>query len=84
VRYGAGVRAGQAMALAAKAWAMLAGRSHVSFADIRRAAAPAMRHRLVLNFEGEAEGIRPDTIIEQTLEHVPQLPENVGRLTSDV
>jgi len=84
VRYGAGVRAGQAIAIAAKAWAMLAGRSHVDFDDIRRAAPPAMRHRLVLNFEGEAEGIRPDRIVEETLAHVPQVPENVGRLTSDV
>ncbi|MHC4939873.1 MAG: AAA family ATPase [Planctomycetota bacterium] len=80
VRYGAGVRAGQAIALAAKAWAMLDGRTHVSFADIRRAAAPAMRHRLVLNFEGEAEGVAADRIIEETLAHVPEVPEEVSRL----
>ena len=82
VRYGAGVRAGQAMALAAKAWALIAGRSHVSFAEIRRAAFPALRHRLVLNFEGEAEGVRTDRVVEETLAHVPEVPEIVTRLAS--
>jgi len=82
VRYGAGVRAGQSIALAAKAWALLAGRSHVGFADIRRAAAPALRHRLVLNFEGEAEGIRPDRIVEETLAHVPEVPDEVTRVAA--
>jgi len=82
VRYGAGVRAGQATALAAKAWALLDGRTHVSFADIRRAALPAMRHRLVLNFEGEAEGVSPDRIVEETLAHVPEVPEEVSRVAA--
>ena len=80
VRYGTGVRAGQAIALAAKACALLDGRSHVSFADIRRAAPPAMRHRLVLNFEGEAEGVHADRIVQETLAHVPEVPDEVSRL----
>jgi len=80
VRYGAGVRAAQALALGAKASALFSGRSHVSLEDIRAVARPAMRHRLVLGFEGEAEGIDPDAIVDRTLEEVPELPRPLGRI----
>jgi len=80
VRYGAGVRAAQSVVLAAKAWALLAGRTHVAFADLRRAFLPALRHRVVLNFEGEAAGVAADTVLVQVLDAVPQLPEDVARL----
>jgi len=64
LRYGASPRAAQAITLAAKVRALLDGRFHVSFQDAKDVAIPAMRHRLILNFEGEAEGFfirRPDT-----------------------
>jgi MoxR-like ATPase len=80
IRYGAGVRAAQSLVLAAKAWALLAGRTHVAFADLRRAFLPALRHRVVLNFEGEAAGVATDDVLVQVLDHVPQLPEDVARL----
>ena len=56
VRYGASPRAAQAIVLAGKVYALLDGRYNVSFDDIRRAVKPAMRHRILLNFEAEAQG----------------------------
>ncbi|HEX9103385.1 MAG TPA: MoxR family ATPase [Polyangia bacterium] len=67
VRYGASPRGAQAMLLAAKIKALLDGRFAVSTDDIRYVAKPALRHRLILNFEGEAEGVDPDTIIDSIL-----------------
>ena len=67
VRYGASPRGAQAVLLAAKIKALLDGRFAVSTDDIRYVARPALRHRLILNFEGEAEGIDPDTIIDSIL-----------------
>jgi len=72
VRYGASPRAAQAILLAAKVAALRDGRANVAFADIEPAAAPAMRHRLILNFEGQAEGAEPDEIIRDVLAAVPQ------------
>ena len=72
IRYGASPRAAQSIILAAKIGALRQGRCNVAFADIRRAALPALRHRLILNFEGEAEGVRSDTLIEQVLQAVPE------------
>ena len=72
IRYGASPRAAQSIILAAKIGALRQSRYNVAFADIRRAALPALRHRLILNFEGEAEGVRSDTLIEQVLEAVPE------------
>ena len=80
VRYGAGVRAAQTLVLAAKVGALMAGRSNVSFDDIEKAAKPGLRHRLVLNFEGEAEGIAPDSIVDAVLRQVPRVPEEASRL----
>ena len=67
VRYGASPRGVQAVILAAKIHALLDGRYHVSRADINRAALPALRHRLILNFEGEAEGATSDQVLEEIL-----------------
>ena len=67
MRYGASPRGLQAVILAAKIRALLEGRYAVSIDDIRHVAAPALRHRMIMNFEGEAEGIRTDAIIEEVL-----------------
>jgi MoxR-like ATPase len=80
LRYGAGVRGGQALVLAAKVNALADGRAHVAFEDLRAAARPALRHRLILNFEGEAEGIPADRIIDQVLDEVPEVPSEVTDL----
>jgi len=72
LRYGAGPRAAQAMVLGGKVLALVGGRYNVAFDDLRRMSRPALRHRIILNFEGEAEGIGPDTIIDDVLEHVPE------------
>ncbi|MGN6506343.1 MAG: AAA family ATPase [Tepidisphaeraceae bacterium] len=78
LRVGVSPRAAQAITLAAKVRALLDGRYHVSFQDIKDVLKPAMRHRVVLNFEGEAEGISPDTIIQQIVDSVPtQVPDAV-------
>ncbi len=71
VRYGGSPRAAQTLILAGKVAALLDERYNVSFEDIRRAVLPAMRHRLILNFEGEAEGIITDEVLEQILSEVP-------------
>ncbi|MBI1853812.1 MAG: MoxR family ATPase [Planctomycetes bacterium] len=71
VRFGASPRGGRALILAAQAFALEDGRVHASRDDIRRAALPALRHRLVLTFEGEAEGISSDAIVRGILEAVP-------------
>jgi MoxR-like ATPase len=67
VRYGASPRGAQALILAAKIHALLDERYHVSRADIERAAAAALRHRIILNFEGEAEGTTTDDVIAEAL-----------------
>jgi len=73
VRFGASPRSAQAMVLAGKIHALLDGRIHVSFGDVRRAVMPALRHRIILNFEAEAEGVEADGVIEEILEHVKDL-----------
>ncbi|CAN5277923.1 MoxR family ATPase [soil metagenome] len=70
VRWGAGPRAGQALILGAKAHALLAGRFHTTPADVRRVAAPVLRHRVLINFSGEAEGVSPDAIVAELLDSV--------------
>ena len=67
VRYGASPRGGQALLLLAKARALLAGRLHVAEEDVAAVAAPALRHRLILSFEGEASGVHPDELVGQAL-----------------
>lgn len=67
VRYGVSPRGGQALMLGAKVTALLAGRYNVSFEDIQAVAMAALRHRLLLNFDGLAEGISPDVVIGELL-----------------
>jgi MoxR-like ATPase len=67
VRWGAGPRAGQSLLLAAKARAVLAARPAVSFDDIRSVAPPVLRHRLLMNFQAEAESIDAEIIVERLL-----------------
>ena len=71
VRYGASPRAAQALVLAGKIHAITRGNAFVSVDDIRAVAMPALRHRLLLNFEGEAEQIDADTIVAELLASVP-------------
>src|SRR3989304_6067104 len=73
VRYGASPRGAQALLLAAKGRALLAERANVSFEDLRAVSLPALRHRVILNFEGEAEGADPDDIVRNALEETPEL-----------
>ncbi len=65
VRYGASPRGAQALILAGKIFALLDNRFHVSRSDIEKAALPALRHRVILNFEGEAEGCTTDEIVKE-------------------
>ena len=67
VRYGASPRAAQALVLAAKIQALNRGQAFVSADDIRAVALPALRHRLLLNFEGEADEVSTDTIVKELL-----------------
>lgn len=67
VRWGAGPRAGQALVLAAKARALLAGRLHVAPEDLRRVAAPVLRHRILVNFQAQAEGVDADVVVARLL-----------------
>jgi len=71
VKWGAGLRASQALILAGKARALMHGRHHVSIRDIQALASPILRHRVIPNFYAEAEGVTPDRIIQQLLETVP-------------
>jgi MoxR-like ATPase len=70
VRYGASPRAAQAMILAAKAVALLANRYHVATDDVRRVAAPALNHRLILNFHGEMDGVSTTSVIRDVLQAI--------------
>jgi len=70
VRYGASPRGMQAMILAGKIIALMDGRYNVAYDDIRQAAHPALRHRLILNFEAQAEGMRTDAVISDLLDHI--------------
>jgi MoxR-like ATPase len=69
-RYGSSPRGAQSILTAAKVHALLAGRFNVAKEDIQKAAKPALRHRLLLNFEAEADGITPDTFLDQVIETV--------------
>jgi MoxR-like ATPase len=70
VRYGASARGALALALAGKVLALADGRPQVAREDVRHIAHPALRHRVVLNFEGEAEGVTVDRILDEVLAHV--------------
>jgi MoxR-like ATPase len=68
IRYGASPRGAQALVLGAKVRALTEGRFNVSVDDLRALAAPALRHRIILNFEGEAEGVDTDVLIAQIVQ----------------
>ncbi len=72
LRWGSSPRGAQTIALAAKLRALLEGRYNVSFEDIRRVFLPALRHRVLLNFEAQAENIASDTVLLRVLEAVPE------------
>jgi len=77
LRFGSSPRGAQTLILAGKVRALAQGRFNVSFEDIQAAALPAMRHRLIPNFEAEAEGITTDHIIAQILKDVPKTADGV-------
>jgi MoxR-like ATPase len=70
VSWGAGLRAAQTLVLGSKARALLNGRAHVSMDDIRALAHPALRHRVLLSYKAEAEGVTIEGVIDQLLESV--------------
>jgi MoxR-like ATPase len=72
VAWGAGPRASQYLILAGKARALLKGRYHVSTEDIRQVALPVLRHRIVTNFNAEAEGIKSDAIVKKLMDFIPR------------
>jgi MoxR-like ATPase len=75
VSWGAGPRAGQALILCAKARALLEGRVHATVDDVRRIAAPVLRHRIMTTFHAESEGIDSDRVIAHLLATIPAAPE---------
>ncbi len=74
VRFGASPRAAQSLMLGAKVRALLDNRAAISIDDLKSVAAPALRHRILLNFEGEAEGVTTDAIVENLLATLPVKP----------
>ncbi len=78
VSWGAGPRASQYLVLGAKARAVLHGRFYVSSEDIRAVAYPVLRHRIMTNFNAEAEGVKPDEIIRRLIEHIPLDEKDAG------
>jgi MoxR-like ATPase len=71
VRWGAGLRAGQFLVLGAKTRALLEGRFHVTPDDVRAVALPVLRHRVLLNYRAEADGVTPDGLVARLIEAVP-------------
>ncbi|MFT5525479.1 MAG: MoxR-like ATPase [Pirellulaceae bacterium] len=78
LRWGSSPRGAQTLALAAKVRALLDGRYNVSFEDVRRVFLPAMRHRVVLNFEAQAEGMITDQVLLEILEKMPEKSDDVA------
>jgi MoxR-like ATPase len=76
LRWGASPRGAQTLALAAKVLALLEGRYNVSFEDVRRVYLPAMRHRVILNFEAQAESVETDHVLLEILEQLPEKPDD--------
>jgi MoxR-like ATPase len=74
VRYGASPRGPQSLVLAAKAMALFDGRMHAGFQDVRAVTRQALGHRILLNFEGEAEGITAEKLLDDVVERVPEIP----------
>jgi MoxR-like ATPase len=78
LRFGSSPRGAQCLILGGKVRALTQGRFNVSFEDIHEVATAALRHRLILNFEAEAEGITTDHIVAQVLSEVPKMAETVA------
>jgi MoxR-like ATPase len=78
VRWGASPRAAQAVTLGAKLQAMLDGRYNASFSDVQKVYLPGLRHRVLLNFEGEAEGVNTDNVLREILDKTPTMAEAVA------
>jgi MoxR-like ATPase len=76
--WGAGPRACQYLVIGAKARAALHGRGHVTTDDIRAVAHPVLRHRVITNFNAEAEGVTPDTVVDRLLEETPSEEGAIG------
>jgi len=72
VRWGASPRASQAMIMASRVRALADGRAHVSFEDVRYYAAEVLQHRVLLNYDGQAEGISVPKLVGELLEHIPE------------
>lgn len=72
VRFGSSPRGGQSILVASKVRALMDGRFNVSTEDVRESAMPALRHRMILNFEGEAEGVASDEILAEIIEKTPR------------
>jgi MoxR-like ATPase len=79
VRFGASPRGAQSVLLAAKISALFAGRFAASVDDVRKVAHPALRHRVLLNFEGEAEGVKTDQVIDEILKTIPETKPASGQ-----
>jgi len=77
--WGAGPRAVQFLVIGSKARALLQGRSHVTLDDIQSLAAPVLRHRIVVGFAAESEGVTPDTIIGQIIDTTPSREDELTR-----
>jgi MoxR-like ATPase len=78
VKWGAGLRASQALILGSKARALMLGRYHVSVADVQALAKPILRHRLITNFYAESEQVNSDGIVERLIEAVPPPKSGLG------
>ena len=75
IRWGSSPRGVQTLVLAAKVRALLDGRYNVSFEDLRRVYLPSLRHRVLLNFEAQAEGVNTDDVLLKVLDAVPEKAE---------
>ena len=78
LRWGSSPRGAQTITLGAKVRALLAGRYNVSFEDVRRVFLPALRHRVILNFEAQAEGVETDDVLIEILKKVPEKAEDTA------
>jgi MoxR-like ATPase len=79
VRWGAGPRAGQALILTAKARALIKGRFAVTMEDLQTMALPVLRHRVLVNFKAEADGITPDDVVREMLRLTERPKSGIGR-----
>ena len=75
LRYGSSPRGAQGLVRAAKILALVKGRYNVSFSDVKEIAIPTLRHRMILNFEAEAEGMKADALLQKILAELPEVVE---------